>query len=184
MRLAAALLLFLTACVGGNPPRESFFTLNAPEPAAAAEDAPSIAVGPVTIPEVVDRPQIVVRLGPNQVQIVEQARWAEPLKSAIARVVAANLAAALQARLALGRNADADYRVVLDVQRFESPADAVLIEALWTVTSKDGRRNGRSVVREKIAAKDYSSLAAAHSAALATLSKEIAAAIRKSVPGT
>ena len=170
------LLLALAACAA--PPRESFFTLNAPEPPAAAADAPSVAVAPVAIPDMVDRPQIVVRLGPNQVQIIEQARWAEPLRGAIARVVAANLAAALGARLTPGRSADADYRVALDVLRFESPADAVLIEALWTVTSKDGRHNGRSIVREKIAAKDYASLAAAHSAALAAISREIAAAIR------
>ena len=176
MRLAL-LVLVLTACVG-TPPRESFFTLNAPEPPATAPDAPAVAVGTVIIPEMVDRPQIVVRLGPNQVQIVEQARWAEPLKTAIARVVAANLAVALGARLAPARNGDADYRVALDVQRFESPADAVLIEALWTITSKDGRKSGRSIVREKIAAKDYASLAAAHSAALGAMSKEIAAAIR------
>ena len=174
---AVLLLLTLTACLG-NPPHESFFTLNAPEPPAAAQDAPSIAVAPVSIPEIVDRPQIVVRLGPNQVQIIEQARWAEPLKVAIARVVAANLAATLNARLAPSRG-DADYRVALDVQRFESPADAVLVEALWTVTSKDGKQSGRSIVRQKIANREYASLAAAHSAALAAMSKEIAAAIRK-----
>ncbi|HYR33406.1 MAG TPA: PqiC family protein [Burkholderiales bacterium] len=167
----------LAAC--GSPPRERFYTLNAPEPPAAAEGAPSIAVGPVSIPEMVDRPQIVVRLGANQVQIAEQARWAEPLKGAIARVVAANLATTLGARVAAQRNGDADYRVALDVQRFESPADAVLIEALWTVTAKSGKRSGRSVVREKIAGKDYEALAAAHSAALAAISREIAAAIGK-----
>ena len=172
------LALVLTGCMG-NPPRESFFTLNAPEPPAAAADAPSIAVGPVTIPAIVDRPQIVVRLGPNQVQIVEQSRWAEPLKGAIPRVVAANLAGALGARLAPGRNGDADYRIALDVQRFESPSDAVLIEALWTVTSKDGRKTGRSIVREKIAGPGYGALAAAHSAALAAMSREIALEIRK-----
>ena len=171
------LLVFaLTACA--TPPRESFYTLHAPEPPAAAAGAPSIAVGPVMIPEIVDRPQIVVRLGPNQVQIMEQARWAEPLKTGIARVVAANLAATLGARLAASRNADADYRIALDIQRFESPADAVVIEALWTVTSKDGRESGRSVARQPIAAKDYASLAAAHSAALAAISKDIAAAIK------
>lgn len=173
----ALLCLLVAACA--SPPRESFYTLNAPEPPAAAADAPSVAVGPVAIPDMVDRPQIVVRLGPNQVQIVEQARWAEPLKIAIGRVVAANLAATLGARLAPSRNGDADYRVALDVQRFESPADAVLIEALWTITSKEGKRSGRSIVREKIAAKDYSSLAAAHSAALAAISREIAAAASK-----
>lgn len=162
----------------GSPPRESFFTLSAPELSPASADAPSVAVGPVAVPDMVDRPQIVVRLNANQVQIVEQARWAEPLKSAIARVVAANVATALGARVAGNRNGDADYRIALDVQRFESPADAVLIETLWTITSKDGRKSGRSLVREKIAGRDYTALAAAHSAALAALSREIAAAIR------
>ena len=184
MRIGAIFLVLLAACVGGNPPRESFFTLNAPEPPTAAAEAPSIAVGPVTIPEMVDRPQIVVRLGPNQVQVLEQARWAEPLKIAIGRVVAANVAASLGARLAPSRGADADYRIALDVQRFESPADAALVEVLWTITSKAGRQSGRSVARQPIAAKDYASLAAAHSAALAAVSSEIAAAIRKPVPGT
>lgn len=56
----------------------------------------------------------------------------------------------LRARVA--RAGEADCRVALDVQRFESPADAVLIEALWTVASKDGRQSGRSIVRQKIAA--------------------------------
>jgi hypothetical protein len=46
------------------------------------------------------------------------------------------------------------------------------------VASKDGKRSGRSIAREKIAVRDHSSLAAAHSAALAAISKEIAAAIR------
>ena len=179
MRRPLALLAAFLLAGCSTAPRESFFTLNAPEPPAAAADAPSIAVGPVTIPEIVDRPQIVVRLGPNQVQIMEQARWAEPLRIGIARVVAANLAATLRARLAPGRNADADYRVALDVQRFESPADAVLVEALWSVTSREGRQTGRSVARQPIAARDYASLAAAHSAALASISREIATSIRK-----
>ena len=175
MRWLLALLL-LAAC--SSPPRESFYTLDAPEPPAAAGGAPAIAVGPVSVPEIVDRPQIVVRLGANQVQIVEQARWAEPLRAAIARVVAANLASSLGARVVGSRNGEADYRIALDVQRFESPADAVLIEALWTVSGKGGRQSGRAVAREKVAGKEYSALAAAHSAALAAISREIAAAIK------
>ena len=116
------LLLVLAAC--SSPPRERFYTLDAPEPPAAAQGAPSIAVGPVTVPDLVDRPQIVVRGGPNQVHIVEQARWAEPLRSAIARVVAANLAAELGMRLAgPARNADADYRVALQFLEQHVPAN-------------------------------------------------------------
>ena len=180
MRLTLALLVLLTACMG-NPPRERFFTLEAAEPPLAAEGAPTLAVGPVSVPDVVDRPQFVVRVGANQVALSEQARWAEPLKSAIARVIAANLASALPARVAYVRDGAADYRVTLDVQRFEStPGESVLIDATWTVVQKAGeRRSGRSVIRQKVTGKDYDALAAAHSAALASVSQEIAAALRR-----
>jgi len=179
MRLAFLTLLLMTACA--SPPRERFYTLEAPEAPAAADAALSIAVGPVTIPDLVDRPQFVLRVGANQVTITEQARWAEPLKSAIARVVAVNLASALSARVVSPRNGEVDYRVALDVQRFDSgPGDSVLIDAAWTVTSSNGaRRSGRSVVQEKAKVMEYGALAAAHSAALAALSREIAQAIRE-----
>ena len=176
---AALLLIVLTlnAC-GSTGGKERFYTLSAPEPAAATEGAPSLAVVSVSVPELVDRPQIVVRAGPNQVGINEQARWAEPLRGAIARVVTANLAAAMNGKVAPQRG-DPDYRVTLDVQRFESTlGDGVLIDAVWSVAPKSGeRRAGRTVAREKARGPDYDGLAAAHSAALASVSREIAAAI-------
>ena len=179
-RFALLAALLVASC--GTPPRERFYTLEAPEPPVAAPDAPSVAVGPVSVPEMVERPQFVVRTSANEVVIAEQARWAEPLKSAIARVVAANLAKDLGARtLAQPRNGDADYRVILDVQRFESTlGEAVLLDAQWTVVGPKGaRRGGRSTQRERVQGRDYDALAAAHSAALAKLSGEIAEAIRK-----
>lgn len=172
------LILILGAC-GSPAPRERFYTLDAPEPPSAAEGAPSIAVGPVTVPEIVDRPQMVVRGGPNQVHIMEQARWAEPLRGAIARVVAANLAIALNGRVVASRDGTADYRVALDVQRFDSAAEGALIDAAWTVVAKNGeRRSGRSVAREKPKRLEHDALAAAHSAALTAISRDIAEAIR------
>jgi hypothetical protein len=173
------LVLILGAC--SSPPRERFYTLDGPEPPAAAEGAPSIAVGPVSIPDLVDRPQLVVRTGANQVQIVEQARWAEPLKGAIARVVAANVATALGGRVAGQRDGAADYRVTLDVQRFESGDDGAVIDVAWTVVARSGeRRSGRSVARERVQRKEYDALVAAHSAALAAISRDIAVAIKNS----
>ena len=51
----------------------------------------TVVIGAVTVPELVDRPQIVVRAGTNHVAIDEFARWAEPLKSQIPRVFVADL---------------------------------------------------------------------------------------------
>ena len=174
------LVLALGAC-GSTGGKERFFTLNAPEPPAAADGAPSVAVVSVSVPDLVDRPQIVVRAGPNQVGMSEQARWAEPLKTSIARVVSANLAAAMNARVAPQRGSDADYRVTLDVQRFESTLGGeVLVDAVWSITPKTGeRRVGRTVAREKARGPDYDGLAAAHSAALATISKQIASSVQR-----
>jgi uncharacterized lipoprotein YmbA len=163
------------------PPRERFYTLDAPEPPPAPDAPYSVAVGPVSIPELVDRPQFVVRVSANQVAISEQARWAEPLRIAIARVVAANLAKDLGVRASAQRGGDADYRVALDVQRFESrPGEGVLIDAAWTLTGPKGARTtGRSVAHESVKGRDYDALAAAHSVALAALSRDIAQAIRR-----
>ena len=52
-------------------------------PAIGAEaNAPSVWVAPVTLPEAVDRPQLVVRVTPNRVAILDGHRWAEPLAGA------------------------------------------------------------------------------------------------------
>ena len=81
--LAAGLaLLLLAACAAPAP--QNFYTL-VPEAgsAPAATATTSVFVGPVTIPEDVDRLPMVVRTGPNQVEIRDADRWSEPLKSAI-----------------------------------------------------------------------------------------------------
>ena len=76
---------------------------------------------------------------------------------------------------------DADYRAIIDVQRFDSmPGEAATLEALWVVRRmKDGKaEHGRTMIRQSVSEKDYASLAAAHSQAIARLSQEIADAVR------
>ncbi len=154
-------------------------------PASAASSDVSIAVGPVSVPAIVDRPEIVVTTSPNQVRLEEFNRWAAPLQNSIARVVAENLVALLGApRVMLSSqslSADADYRAAIEVQRFESaPGEAITLDAVWTVSRiKDGKsQTGRTTVREVTQGNGYDALAAAHSRALARLSQSIADAVR------
>jgi uncharacterized protein len=179
--------LLLGAC--GSSPPERFYTLNADAPANGARSAKlagatSIVVGPVTLPELVDRPQFVVRVAPNRVAILEQQRWAEPLKNEIARVVAANLGQLLNGAQVLSYPAnasgDAVYRVAIDVQRFDSiPGDGVIIDSSWTVRRPSGgtARTGHSTLHELARGTDYDALVAAYDRALASLSGEIAQSI-------
>ena len=92
MQLATLLaVLVLAGC--GSSPKANFYTLGSDAPPPRAPAAPyRIAIGIVTVPDLIDRPQIVTRTGANQVTIDEFARWAEPLQGEIPRVIAANLA--------------------------------------------------------------------------------------------
>jgi len=173
-----ALALLLAAC--GSTPKESFYTLSAPPPVEAnTATTLSIVVGPVTIPEAVDRTPMVIRTGPNQVDIADFHRWAEPLKAAIPRVLAAHLARLVPgARVSASRQAsgsDADYRVTVELTRFESSfADGATVEAAWTVAGKGQTVRGRTLAREAPPTADHAGVAAAHSRALEKLASEIA----------
>lgn len=183
------LAVCLTAVFAGcsRSPRVTFYTLEpgARIEAAAASAVPAVAVGPVTLPEVVDRPQLVVRVAANRVEILETHRWAEPLKSEIPRLVAENLGRMLGSSrvstYAQHSGADADYRVLLDIQRFEaSLGQAVTIEAVWTLRHGAGGapKTGRSLVREPVGGPGYDSLVAAYGRALLAVSGDLAQAIR------
>lgn len=186
--IGTATLCLALVSSGCRSPRVTFYTLTPEikaEAAVPARSVPAVAVGPVTLPEVVDRPQLVVRVAANRVAILETHRWAEPLKSDISRLVAQNLGHLLgsnrvsyyQQHSVVG----ADYRVLLDIVRMELvPGEAVTIESAWTVRRTGGGtpRTGRSLVREEIGGAGYDALVLACSRALASVSADLAKAIR------
>ncbi len=190
MKINHIIRLFLITCAvavaaGCASAPSRFYTLNSTAAAVgAATNSFAVAVGPVSIPALVDRPQFVVQVETNRVQIDEFNRWAEPLNDNIARVIAGDLAAMLgttQVATAPLANFNPAFRVSVDIQRFESVrGQSVLIEAVWVVRRTAGETtcSGRTIASEPAAGKGFDALAAAHSRALARVSGDIAAVIR------
>lgn len=185
MLILSALALLAASCASNRPAQ--FYTLNpaAAQTAAAPADC-AVSVGPVFVPAAVDRPQIVLQTGPNQVFIAEFDRWAAPLKEDIPRVVAHNLASLLgtsQVTVFPQSTAlEASYRVVIDILQMESVSGKeIILDARWTVSSpKDGRAlNNRMRIAEPARGGGYAELVAAHSRAFAQLSGRIADTIRE-----
>ena len=181
----ATLCALAVLAAGCASPPSHFYTLSRTATPTAATSNLAVVVGPVSIPAIVDLPQIVVSTGPNQVTLDEFNRWASPLQNNISRVVAENLVAMLGTpRVSLFQqslNADADYRVAIEVQTFESrPGEAATLNAVWIVRrTKDGKaETGRTAVREAVPDKDYAALAAAHSRALERLSQDVADTVK------
>jgi uncharacterized lipoprotein YmbA len=174
--------LLLVGC--GSTPSSRFYNLSATPAPAALPSQLSVVVGPVSVPDAVDRPEIVVRTGPNQVRPEEFNRWASPLHDQIARAVANNLVAILgTAHVTLSSQilgTGAQYRVVIEVQQFESaPGEAATLDAIWSVSRTRGGRSitRRTTLREPAPQLGYDALVAAHSRAITRLSRDIAGAL-------
>ena len=201
MRVALAITLVAT-CAGCSTPSasERFYALSdgssstsAPvaTSTAASNALPGIVISAVTVPELVDRPQIVTRDGANRVNVAEQQLWAEPLKNGIGRVLAVRLAKTLAdagrpARVAAYPQtsiANPDVRVTSAVQRFDAmPGGDAVIDVLWSVrrTSDDSIRSGRTVATRPITALTYDDTVRAWSEALDVLNMDIAAVVVQS----
>lgn len=180
----ASLALTAAACSASQPAR--FYTLSSTAVAGGTPPTQlAVLVEPVSIPEAVDRPQMVVQVAPNRVDIDEFNRWAAPLSGGIARAVAGDLVAQLGTpNVAVGMLAGFDpaYRVTIDIQRFElSQGQAVEIDALWTVraSASGSSYRGRTLAREAVEGNGFAALASASSGALAKISGDIAGVIRR-----
>ena len=186
MLTLAASSLALSAC--GSTPPSRFYTLEAvPAALEPAADAGRLAVdvGPVVLAEGLDRSQMVTRVGPNEVELHEYSRWAEHLEDNVARVLAEDLSVALGTQrvgtLPGAETREESWHVSVLVLRLESGTDGQsLLVARWRLF-KPGvstpALTRKSAFSTTLPARDAGGMAAALSADLDALAREIAAAL-------
>lgn len=178
--LFAGSLVLMSGCA--SSPRSQFYTLTpvahrSESPAAGA--IPSVAIVSVTIPELVDRPQLVVRSNDAKVELLETHRWAEPLKDALSLTIAENISRLLASDKVSSYpqavSLSADYKVYVDVRLFEFAGDHVELDALWAIRRADDRPagNGRSRQREAVTGSGYDAVVTAFSRGVAGISRDI-----------
>jgi uncharacterized protein len=192
-------VFFLAACISlgtGRSPGVKFYMLETGLPEAgpvANVSLPTgfaIGVGPIKTPQYLDRPMIVTRTGPNEVQSDEFHQWAEPLSENMSRVMSADLLALTGAahsfvfpwRAAI----PIDVQVAVNVMQFDvSPAGGVTLKAQWSLLGEKGklvRLTRRSVITRQVRGGDYADRVAGMSLALGDLTQEIAMAIIDQAP--
>jgi uncharacterized lipoprotein YmbA len=176
----------LTAC--GRTPPAKFYTLQPVERAplghSIARDV-ALAVGPVAIPESMDRNEIVTHDADNAVSFSEYHRWAGSLQGSIASVFAQNIGSLLKTeRITPFTNENIfqpSHRVVVNINRYESRlSKEFLLNATWSIKDLKGRKSlliRNSIIRESLTSASYEELVVAQSKALAALSEEMAKAI-------
>ena len=184
LRLVACTVpMTVAGCLGSSRPSR-FFTL-APVEAQATHvltgtrNAP-LAIGPVEIPDYLDRQEIVTRTGMNELRIAELDRWGGSLEQEIT----ASLVTTIGNRLALSdvvvvpwkpaaiAPVTHAYRATITILRFDgSLGQSVVLHGRWELSLETGATEKSLLVKEatvseKAEGADYEALVAAMQRAL------------------
>ncbi len=187
----AALSLGLGACA--NDPPTNFYVLQAlpetltEEQQSEARQGVALGIGPVTLPQYLDRSQIVTRRSRNALTLQDFDQWAQPLTENFAKVLGQNLSLLIPTeRIAYfpwRRATRVDYQIIVDVNQFEGiAANQALLVARWSVLGRDGEREllaRQSRHVETAAGSGTEATVLALNKALDSLSEEIAEAVRQ-----
>lgn len=185
--LGLALVAVLILTYGCSSSKPSRFYLLAPVSSERlpAEPCVSLGVGPVKLPEYLDRSQIITRTGRNELLFAQRDRWAEPLSDTSPRIMAQNFSRLLCTKTILVypyRSTDPfDYRVEVNVMRMDGRlGHEAVLEAWWSVSGSVAKKiavSKRSVFVESLQGDRYEDFVEAQDKAVAALCREIAEAI-------
>jgi len=147
--LLAGMLIVLAAC--GSTPPSDYYVLSAAATETPTGDSPSLGVGPVNIPEYLNRNSMVFNRDGNKLEIASFARWAEPLESGISRVLSINLASRLNTEdiqvFPWHPSQAPDYAVGVRLLVLDSNSVRAQLVAEWSLrTKKDGSAEVRRIV--------------------------------------
>jgi hypothetical protein len=158
--LIAAACLFVAGC--GTSPEMRYYALSADASAERSTALPSdtarrVAITKVNIPDLLDRPQLVLRSGGNAIEVLEYDRWAAPLAEALRRVLAADLSARLGAAAVvdpgLPASVQADRSIAVSVLDFDSErAGHCVVEASWSISDASSGATQTFTTRHSVAA--------------------------------
>jgi uncharacterized lipoprotein YmbA len=207
---AAIVVVALVAGCAGPSASETFFALNdgavvivstsstpvAGQPTIMQKSSlPGIVISAVTIPELIDRPQIVTRDSTNRVIVSEQNLWAESIKSGVGRTLATRLARAMSdagqpvqvAAYPQSSIADPVLRITIDIVRFDAePNGEAVVDALWSIRRpSDGMtRTGHTVASSPIAGTGYQAIVGGWNEAVSIVDRDISAMVLQIGVGT
>jgi uncharacterized lipoprotein YmbA len=192
-----AVVVLQAGCSIGKPSRPADFYVLSTEPAqpVSGRQDPAgpllLGLGPLSLSDVFDRPQIVTRPDPNQVQLAEFDRWAGDLKKNLEQVLAENLMSRLNTDSVVAfpwsSRSEPDFQIAVHFFRLDGDVGQLArIEGVWRLL--DGEKGCELAARrfkfeQQPAGSGYAEFVSAMSHALARLSQEIAEQVAAAEPG-
>lgn len=180
------LLFGLTAC-GSNPVEDNYYSLvlaadDVTAPVGNEEAAAQLIVGPVQLPEYLDRQGIAMQIGSNQIRTANHHFWAEPLEEAISKVLVrdiADLADGVTVDRDAGRWTDAgDCRLRIEFDKFHATDRSLVVSSgRYWLSSSESEVKREFDLTETLYADGHAHAVAALRKSLRTLATQITKAI-------
>ncbi len=180
--VAGILALLLSGC---SSSQDNFYLLTADgRPASTgAGSSKSVGLGPVSLPDYIDRAELVFQSDTNRFQVPPDQRWAGDLRENVSDVLAINLGRRLTRSRVVGypweATREVSYSVPVTIRQFHavSGGDAIL-DVRWEI--REGGNGvvlsrGSRVFTEGLSGEGYDGVVAAESRLLAQLADAIAA---------
>jgi uncharacterized lipoprotein YmbA len=151
----------------------------------AVAQGPVIGLGPIRIPEYLDRPQMIIAITDNQYRLSEDHRWTDRLDQnislALFKALPGQLGTDKIVRYPWPQRQLVDYQIGIDILEFNVDANGQSrLIAQWTIKRKDQPAiDKRSDYRFPASSTDYDVMVKAQSQCLSKLSQEIAETIRQ-----
>ena len=177
-------MVMISGC--GTTQKTDFYQLDEPtnRSLTGVEKGNIIGLGPIQLPEYINRPQIITRNSAHHMNMSEVHRWVEPLNDSIKRMLVINLSNNLNSNRIYWipraeRQFPLELRIAIDIGRFDGQlGDKVVLESRWSIFDKDDQPllTRVSLVEEPVKGQGYEDLVIAMNRALRALGLEISQA--------
>ncbi len=196
LSVLGAVAMLVTGCASSTPSR--FYQLSSVQngvldsPGMPPKDRVIVIVGPVRIPEYLDRPQIVTQSGTNELNISDFDRWAGPIDNNILNVLSEDVASQLPRDRFfvvpwtpfMESQVPAAYRIGMVISHFEGVlGGSVTLRVQWGISFPGSGMllNQETAVVEQANGSGYNALVSAMSRALEKLSLQMAEQMKTAI---
>ena len=186
VKIALVCLVLLSGCIIQKPDTRYYTLAVDNETAGSPHSGLRLGIGPIEIPDLIDRREVVIRQNDNRVEILPFDLWGGSLSEDIRNTLASNIAKHIGTDQLIfypfhGAKIDRQIRVTI-LELSGIPGKEAQLNALWSVEqtgNKAQAKTNRSHYTVALGENQISAVVAGYSKLLAMLAEDIALHISK-----